>query len=150
MIREYQTKDLDSVMSLWLSGNQQAHHFIDPQFYQNNYEFVKMLMPASTIFVQDIDGVRGFIGLMDNYISGLFVDEYYRHQNIGKALIAKAKQLHNELTVIVYKQNSSAIAFFQSQGFEVIGESINEETLKPEVTMSCVVNHTVKIGKCAL
>jgi len=45
MIREYQTKDLDSVMSLWLSGNQQAHHFIDPQFYQNNYEFVKMLMP---------------------------------------------------------------------------------------------------------
>lgn len=150
MIREYQTKDLDTIMSIWLKGNQQAHPFIDSQFFENNFELVKMLIPASTIFVQDIDGVRGFIGLMDNYISGLFVDEQYRRQHVGQALIAKAKQLHNELNVLVYKQNTQAIAFYQSQGFQVVDQSLNEETNEPELLMTCTVNHTIKIGKCAL
>lgn len=150
MIREYQAKDLDAIMSLWLKANLDAHPFIDRQFFENNYELVKILIPASTIFVQDIDGIKGFIGLTDNHISGLFVDEHYRRQNIGQALIAKAKQLHNELNVFVYKQNTQAVAFYQSQGFQIVSESLNEETNQPELLMTCVVNHTIKIGKCAL
>lgn len=150
MIREYQTPDLDKIMQLWLEGNQQAHDFIDPEFFQQNYEFVKMLIPMSTIYVQDLNGVKGFIGLTENYISGLFVDKDFQRQGIGKALIDKAKQRFNELLVHVYKKNSAAIDFYLSQNFEIVSESINEETNEPELLLRCLVEHNVKIGKCAL
>ncbi|WP_430875848.1 GNAT family N-acetyltransferase [Gilliamella sp. G0441] len=150
MIREYQTPDLDKIMQLWLEGNQQAHDFIDPEFFQQNYEFVKMLIPMSTIYVQDLNGVKGFIGLTENYISGLFVDKDFQRQGTGKALIDKAKQRFNELLVHVYKKNSAAIDFYLSQNFEIVSESINEETNEPELLLRCLVEHNVKIGKCAL
>lgn len=150
MIREYQTPDLDKIMQLWLEGNQQAHDFIDPEFFKQNYEFVKMLIPMSTIYVQDLNGVKGFIGLTENYISGLFVDKDFQRQGTGKALIDKAKQRFNELLVHVYKKNSAAIDFYLSQNFEIVSESINEETNEPELLLRCLVEHNVKIGKCAL
>ena len=150
MIREYQAKDLDVIMKLWLQGNEQAHNFIDPEFFKQNYDIVKMLIPMSTIYVQDINGVVGFIGLTENYISGLFVEKNSQHQGTGSALLEKAKQHHKELSVHVYKQNSDAINFYLSQDFAIVGESINEETNYPEVLLRCNVEHKVKIGKCAL
>jgi putative acetyltransferase len=150
MIREYKPEDLNSIMEIWLQGNLQAHNFINPEFFQQNYDLVKMLIPMSTLYVQDLDGVKGFIGLTENYISGLFVDEKYRHQGIGNALINKAKQRNNELSVHVYKKNTVAIDFYLSQNFDIVSESINEETNEPELLMRCNVEHNVKIGKCAL
>ena len=90
MIREYQAKDLDVIMNLWLQGNEQAHNFIDPEFFKQNYDIVKMLIPMSTIYVQDINGVVGFIGLTENYISGVFVEKNSQHQGTGSALLEKA------------------------------------------------------------
>lgn len=150
MIREYHPNDLHSIISIWLQGNEQAHNFIDPNFFKQNYALVEMLIPMSSVYVQDINGVKGFIGLTENYISGIFVDETFRHKGTGKALIEKAKQRHNELQVHVYKKNSNAINFFLSQNFKIVSESINEETNQPEWLMQCNVEHHVKIGKCAL
>lgn len=150
MIREYQPADLDAIMKIWLQGNEQAHNFINPEFFKQNYEMVKMLIPMSTVYVQDLNGVKGFIGLTENYISGLFVDEAFRRQGIGKALVTKAKQLHNELLVSVYKKNQAAIDFYLAQDFTVASEAINEEIYEPELLMQCKVEHTIKIGKCAL
>jgi putative acetyltransferase len=104
MIREYKSTDLNSVMTIWLQGNLQAHSFINPEFFKQNCDLVKMLIPMSTLYVQDLDGVKGFIGITENYISGLFVDEAFRRQGTGKALVEKAKQRHNELLVHVYKK----------------------------------------------
>lgn len=150
MIREYKLEDLDSVMEIWLQGNLQAHDFINPEFFKQNYDLVKMLIPMSRLYVQDLNSIKGFIGLTENYISGLFVDQNYRHQGIGKALVNKAKQRHNELLVHVYKKNVAAIDFYLSQNFEIVSESINEETNEPELLMRCHIEHNVKIGKCAL
>lgn len=150
MIREYQSADLDSIMAIWLQGNEQAHSFIPAEFFRNNYELVKLVIPASKIYVQDIDGVKGFIGLTDNYIAGLFVTADFRRQGIGQALLQKAKQQYNELLVNVYKQNESAIAFYLSQGFTIVAEGVNEENNQPELLMQCKIDHSIKIGKCAL
>jgi putative acetyltransferase len=150
MIREYQPQDLKSIMAIWLQGNEQAHNFISPDFFKQNSAMVEMLIPMSTVYVQDIEGVKGFIGLTENYISGLFVEENFRGKSTGKALIDKAKQRHNELLVHVYKENSDAIHFFLSQNFDIVSESINEETNENELLMRCNVDHKVKIGKCAL
>ena len=150
MIREFKSTDLDKVMEIWLQGNEQAHNFIDSNFFKQNFDIVEMLIPMSTVYVQDLDGVKGFIGITENYISGLFVEQDYRRQGTGKALVNKAKQRYNELFVHVYKKNTDAINFFLSQNFEIISESINEESNESELLLRCDIEHNVKIGKCAL
>ena len=150
MIREFKSTDLDKVMEIWLQGNEQAHNFIDSNFFKQNFDIVEMLIPMSTVYVQDLDGVKGFIGITENYISGLFVEQDYRRQGTGKALVNKAKQRYNELFVHVYKKNTDAINFFLSQNFEIISESINEESNESELLLRCNIEHNVKIGKCAL
>ena len=150
MIREFKSADLDKVMEIWLQGNEQAHNFIDSNFFKQNFDIVEMLIPMSTVYVQDLDGVKGFVGITENYISGLFVEQDYRRQGTGKALVNKAKQRYNELFVHVYKKNTDAINFFLSQNFEIISESINEESNESELLLRCDIEHNVKIGKCAL
>ncbi|MBI0028463.1 GNAT family N-acetyltransferase [Gilliamella sp. B14448G11] len=150
MIREFKSADLDKVMEIWLQGNEQAHNFIDSNFFKQNFDIVEMLIPMSTVYVQDLDGVKGFIGITENYISGLFVEQDYRRQGTGKALVNKAKQRYNELFAHVYKKNTDAINFFRSQNFEIISESINEESNESELLLRCNIEHNVKIGKCAL
>ncbi|WP_334323338.1 GNAT family N-acetyltransferase [Gilliamella apicola] len=150
MIREFKSADLDKVMEIWLQGNEQAHNFIDSNFFKQNFDIVEMLIPMSTVYVQDLDGIKGFIGITENYISGLFVEQDYRRQGTGKALVNKAKQRYNELFVHVYKKNTDAINFFLSQNFEIISESINEESNESELLLRCDIEHNVKIGKCAL
>ncbi|WP_294845571.1 GNAT family N-acetyltransferase [uncultured Gilliamella sp.] len=150
MIREFQSTDLDKVMSIWLEGNLQAHDFIDPEFFKQNFQLVKMLIPMSTVYVQDLNGVKGFIGFTENYISGLFVEQAYQRQGTGKALVNKAKQRFNELLVHVYEKNTAAIDFYLAQNFEIVSKSLNEETQEAELLMRCVVEHKVKIGQCAL
>lgn len=150
MIREFKSADLDKVMEIWLQGNEQAHNFIDSNFFKQNFDIVEMLIPMSTVYVQDLDGVKGFVGITENYISGLFVEQGYRRQGTGKALVNKAKQRYNELFVHVYKKNTDAINFFLSQNFELISESINEESNESELLLRCDIEHNVKIGKCAL
>ncbi|OTP83511.1 GNAT family N-acetyltransferase [Gilliamella apicola] len=150
MIREFKSADLDKVMEIWLQGNEQAHNFIDSNFFKQNFDIVEMLIPMSTVYVQDLDGVKGFVGITENYISGLFVEQGYRRQGTGKALVNKAKQRYNELFVHVYKKNTDAVNFFLSQNFEIISESINEESNESELLLRCDIEHNVKIGKCAL
>ena len=150
MIREFKSADLDKVMEIWLQGNEQAHNFIDINFFKQNFDIVEMLIPMSTVYVQDLDGIKGFIGITENYISGLFVEQDYRRQGTGKALVNKAKQRYNELFVHVYKKNTDAVNFFLSQNFEIISESINEESNESELLLRCDIEHNVKIGKCAL
>ena len=150
MIREFKSADLDKVMEIWLQGNEQAHNFIDSNFFKQNFDIVEMLIPMSTVYVQDLHGIKGFIGITENYISGLFVEQDYRRQGTGKALVNKAKQRYNELFVHVYKKNTDAINFFLSQNFEIISESINEESNESELLLRCDIEHNVKIGKCAL
>lgn len=150
MIREYQSNDLEQIMTIWLQANEQAHDFISPDYFRNHYDLVRLILPRSTVFVQDLDGIKGFIGLTDHHISGLFVEQHSQRKGIGKSLIQKAKQLNRTLTVNVYKKNTYAVDFYLSQGFDVISETINEETNQIELLMQCNTERTIKIGRCAL
>lgn len=150
MIREFQADDLDQVMKIWLEQNLLAHPFVDPSFFQKNADLVRIILPSSQIYVQDINGVKGFIGLTDNYISGLFIETDYQRQGLGASLIEKAKQVHSELFLNVYTENEAAVQFYEKHGFIRLEDTVNAETHQPEYLMGCKVNHTVKIGKCAM
>lgn len=150
MIREFKSGDLDQVMQIWLEQNLAAHPFVDPSFFKNNADLVRVILPSSEIYVQDIDGIKGFIGLTDTYISGLFIDTEYQHQGLGSSLIEKAKQVHSELFLNVYVKNRAAVRFYEKHGFTILETVINAETHQSEFFMGCKINHHIKIGKCAL
>ncbi|MEG1827835.1 MAG: GNAT family N-acetyltransferase [Cellulosilyticaceae bacterium] len=136
MIREFRLADLDEVMNIWLSTNISAHHFIDESYWKNNFEFVKQVLPTSQIkvFVEG-DVIKGFIGVIDQYIAGLFVLEAYQSQGIGKQLVEAAKKFSPILHIDVYLQNEKALTFYKKNGFQVISEKENMDTKQTECFM---------------
>ncbi len=129
MIRKLLPEDLDRVMTIWLNANKEAHPFIEAAFWEQNAPLVKELLPQAEVWVYEAEGeIAGFIGLMDDYIAGLFVDASRRSGGLGSSLLEHCKQQASSLTLKVYVKNEKAVAFYKRNGFSVAEELANEET----------------------
>jgi len=61
-------------MELWLETNISAHSFIKDEYWSENFDVVKGMMPNANIYLyEENDIIQGFVGLMDDYIAGIFV-----------------------------------------------------------------------------
>ena len=102
MIREFQMSDTKQVMKLWLSGNIDAHSFVPEEYWRSHFDEVQEALLQAKVFVCDIDGnIKGFIGLMNEYIAGIFVDENCRSTGIGRQLLTYVKEKYDiELTSV--------------------------------------------------
>ncbi len=139
MIREFKTKDLDDVMKIWLDTNTNAHDFIQKNYWQDNYDEVRRIMPEAEIFIyENNQTIQGFIGLMDDYIAGIFIDSGCQSQGIGKALLDHAKKVHSNLSLQVYKNNEGAVRFYVREGFSLVKEQMDENTGEIELVMAWV------------
>ncbi|MGN6711659.1 N-acetyltransferase [Anaerocolumna jejuensis] len=137
MIRKFRMDDLDTVMKIWLETNIAAHDFISGNYWQENYELVKKILPEAAIFVFEQDDViLGFIGLTENYIAGIFIDAKSQSQGIGKALLDYVKKSHSPLSLQVYKKNSCAVRFYLREDFVVLNEQTDENTGETELVMN--------------
>ena len=131
MIRQLQNKDIDKIMGIWLESTIYAHKFITKEYWNENYNIVKdVYIPMSKTFIyEDNDDIRGFISIINNdFIGALFVEKNYQSQGIGKSLIDYAKNLYDNLSLAVYKENEKALEFYKKMGFKIISENINEDT----------------------
>ena len=131
MIRQLQNKDIDKIMGIWLESTIYAHKFISKEYWNENYNIVKdVYIPISKTFVyEDNDDIRGFISIINNdFIGALFVEKNYQSQGIGKSLIDYAKNLYDNLSLAVYKENENALEFYKKMEFKIISENINEDT----------------------
>lgn len=136
MIRKMNANELDQVMQIWLQSNIDAHNFIPVNYWEGNYDLVKTMFPKADVYVYiDDDKLIGFIGIMDTYIAGIFVDKKVRSKGVGKQLLDYAKEIHHELTLHAYRQNERAVAFYEREGFKVINEDMDEKTSQREVEM---------------
>lgn len=131
MIRQLQNKDIDKIMEIWLESTIDAHKFISKEYWNENYNIVKdVYIPMSKTFIyEDNDDIRGFISIINNdFIGALFVEKNYQSQGIGKSLIDYAKNLYDNLSLAVYKENEKALEFYKKMEFKIISENINEDT----------------------
>ena len=138
MIRPLKITDLDTVMQIWLEGNLQAHHFIAAEYWQQNYDFVKQMLPQSEVYVYEDEKsnrIKGFIGLQDEFVAGIFVQKDARAQGIGWQFLDYVKSLNHNLKLSVYQKNELAIKFYQKNGFEVIREQSDDATNEKEFLM---------------
>lgn len=140
MIREFKETDLNSIMKLWLETNISAHDFIDEEYWRNNYNQVKQMIPEAKIYVYEENSIKGFVGLSGNYIAGIFVDMNSQSKGIGKALLDFIKKMNKELFLHVYKKNERAVRFYIREGFFVEDEQIDINTNEIELVMKWINN----------
>ena len=136
MIREFQILDTEQVMKLWFWGNVDAHPFVSEEYWHSHFNEVQEALLQAQVLVYDINGkVLGFIGLMNEYIAGIFVDRNYRSTGIGTQLLTYAKQKYDTLSLSVYQQNLRAVAFYHRVGFSILSEGVDKDTGEKEYTM---------------
>ena len=78
---------------------------------------------------------KGFIGLNDEYIEGIFVSDEMQSQGIGKILLNYAKDTRSKLLLNVYQKNTQAISFYQREGFEIQYSGLDEATGEKDYVM---------------
>lgn len=98
---------------------------------------MKELLLQTTVYVyEDNQGIRGFIGLNNEYVEGVFVSEGMQSHGIGKALLNYAKDKRSKLLLNVYQKNTRAISFYQREGFDVQNSGLDEATGEKEYVMA--------------
>lgn len=137
MIRKFKKEDIDEVMEIWKNENIRTHNFISKEYWKNNYEYVKDILPNADIYVYIMnENIVGFIGVDNDYIEGIFVDINNQHNGIGTSLLNKIKEEKEKLNLSVYKKNINAIKFYKKNGFIITSEGIDKNTDEIEYTMT--------------
>ena len=137
MIRKLQKVDINRVADIWLKTNLKTHYFIPEQYWTNNYEVVKEMLPQAEVYVYEDDKIiQGFIGINDEYIEGIFVSDEMQSRGIGKMLLDYIKDKKDRLQLKVYQKNVRAMSFYQREGFTIQSESMDEFTGEKEYVMN--------------
>lgn len=133
MIRKLRENDLAAVTKIWLDSNIKAHYFISKEYWISNYPAVKEMLPQAEVYVyeeEDTQQIIGFIGLTENYIAGIFVQENAQSRGIGKQLLNYVKEIKTTLSLKVYQKNVRAISFYQREQFLIQSENIDDNNEK--------------------
>ena len=136
MVRNFQAEDLNRIMELWLETNIQAHDFIKKSYWQDHFDEVMEILPNASVSVFEENGsIEGFIGLMNNYIAGIFISKDKQSRGIGRQLLQHVKENHNELSLKVYEKNQRAVNFYLREGFLVTEKQEDRENGEVEYEM---------------
>ncbi|MGN1079130.1 MAG: GNAT family N-acetyltransferase [Alphaproteobacteria bacterium] len=137
MIRLSRASEIDDIMTLWLEANLQAHDFVPKEYWLSHYDEVKTEI-AKGVFVYEQDGrIFGFIGLIGNYVAGLFVRTDKRRVGIGTSLIEFCKEQNPILELHVFEKNTGAVSFYEKNEFKKIHICLAEEIPANEIFMRC-------------
>jgi putative acetyltransferase len=137
MIRKFEKNDINPVMQIWKNENIKAHKFISKEYWKNNYNYVKEILPNAEIYVYVLkENIVGFIGINENHIEGIFIDTNNQCKGIGTSLLNKVKENRDNLTLSVYKKNINAINFYKKNDFIITSENIDKDTAEIEYTMT--------------
>ncbi|MDG1905379.1 MAG: GNAT family N-acetyltransferase [Arenicella sp.] len=130
IVRQYSATDLTAVLNSWERATRLAHKFMTDDFIkQERKNVAEIYLPNTDTWVAEVDGeVKGFISLMGNEVGAIFLEPSFHGQGIGKALMNKACELHDELEVEVFKENSIGRAFYSRFGFKYLAETTHEPT----------------------
>lgn len=139
MIRAFRENDLADVMQIWLDTNMKAHKFMRKEYWINNYNVVKEMLPQAEVYVYEDDDthqIAGFIGLINNYIAGIFIKEAAQSKGIGKQLLNYVKGMKSELSLSVYQKNLRAVSFYLREQFIIQSENLDDSTNEKEFIMN--------------
>ncbi|OYR19784.1 GNAT family N-acetyltransferase [Brucella thiophenivorans] len=132
-IRAYEATDKPTLSSIWYRASIEAHAFLGQDLLRKQQMLIEdIYLEKSETFVAVIDGRPvGFIGLLDSFIGGLFVDPLNQGHGIGRQLIAHALAMKGKLSLEVYADNVRACAFYKQLGFHQISSRPKDDNDLP-------------------
>ncbi|MDR1111149.1 MAG: GNAT family N-acetyltransferase [Deltaproteobacteria bacterium] len=130
--RDEQT--ITRLLDIWESAVRKTHDFLsDCDIDHIKPEVQQALKNIKQLygFFDDKGIVQGFIGITDDKIEMLFIDDNVRGQGIGKQLLDYAVSNLGAKFVDVNEQNEQGVGFYNHLGFYVIGRSEYDEQGRP-------------------
>ena len=90
IIRPYAAADTDALAAIWLAASEGVHGFLGAEELRRQQRLVaEHYLPQSETWVSEAgDGPLGFIGLLGDFIGGLFVAPAAQGRGVGRALVA--------------------------------------------------------------
>ncbi len=139
MIRIFDPQDMDIVLDIWLKGSLQAHGFIDKSYWEQQKERFRETLSSHSITAvycePHTDRTIGFISLVENFITALYVTPEEQGRGIGHDLLCRAKYLYPVLELSVYTENKSALSFYLNEGFQIVRYQTDQATGHEEALM---------------
>lgn len=137
-IREYHSSDAETLADIWLAASLLAHSFVPAEYWQaNRNRMAQEYLPQSeNLVLTDESGQpAGFLSMLGRHIAALFVHPAAQGRGYGTALLHRAQQLHNELTLHVYERNADSVHFYEYHGFHTVARGTDAATGAAELHM---------------
>ncbi|WP_041748044.1 GNAT family N-acetyltransferase [Bradyrhizobium cosmicum] len=140
-LRPYRPEDEAASIDLWHRTWQQAYPQIDfaarLEWWRERWR--KDLVPKASIVVAEADGaLTGFVTIDgDGYLDQLVVDPDHWGSDAARLLVEEAKRLSpSGITLLVNKDNTRAIRFYERNGFAPAGDDVNPTSGRPVLKMA--------------
>ena len=141
-LRLYETSDEDAAIELWRHTWQAAYPNIDfsarADWWRERWR--KELMPQATVVVAEMAGtLSGFVTVEpeSGYLDQIVVAPDHWGGELAGALLDEAKRISPaRLDLLVNKDNTRAIRFYEKHGFEYAGDDVNPVSGRPVNRMS--------------
>lgn len=148
VIRPAQAQDIPAMLQIWLDSSLLAHDFIPADYWQSQLVPMQQtyLPLAENFIIEDHAAVLGFASLLRDvsYLAALFIAPHAQGRGLGTRLLHSLQQQCDALYLDVYSKNQSAVHFYQSHGFCITGESMDEHTGHLEYRMAWSKHSTPK------
>lgn len=116
----------DRLVAIWESSVRATHHFLqESDIAALRPLLLNAYLPnLNVVIARDENGViHGFLGVDENRIEMLFVDDASRGKGVGKYLLTYAIEHFGANEVDVNEQNPQGVGFYRHRGFEQVGRS---------------------------
>lgn len=131
-VRKCSAPDYLALAEIWERSVRATHSFLGEEDIQDiRQALVPDYFPNVELYAIENNGTpAGFIGLSTDTIEMLFIDAPYLHHGFGSILIDFA--LSRGMTKVdVNEQNPSALRFYLSKGFHIVGRDETDEAGRP-------------------
>ena len=125
MICQANKADYPILIDIWESAVKATHTFLSDE----DFEFYKSHIPiyfqhvSLYVYKNEKGIIKAFLGVTDDNIEMLFVDNESRGSGIGKILLDYAVNTLNARRVDVNEQNTQALKFYYHLGFVEVDRS---------------------------
>lgn len=132
------TERVDDILEVWEASVRATHDFLSEKDIQAYKALIggQYLQSLNLFCVKEEDSIAGFIGLQGRLIQMLFIHPKYVAKGLGKALVNFAISKHGATEVDVNEQNTKALGFYKSLGFEVVDRFEIDDAGKPYPVLS--------------
>jgi putative acetyltransferase len=139
-LRPYRAEDEDEAITLWQQTWQQAYPSIDfaarVAWWRERWR-ADLVPNAAIIIAEQADALVGFVTIdAKGYLDQLVVSPAHWGSELASTLVDEAKRLSpGGITLLVNKDNTRAVRFYERNGFAHAGEDVNPTSGRPVLKM---------------